>query len=74
MLVSPRQCCHPSLQLLCGENGATLCDVASAESSRGGCKGRAMNIYAVALQLIKALALHDSPAKIPLVDVGRRWR
>lgn len=33
-----------------------------------------MNIYAVALQLIKALALYDSPAKILSVDVGRRWR
>lgn len=33
-----------------------------------------MSISAVALQLIKALALHDQPAKIPPGDVGRRWR
>lgn len=52
-----------------GRMETTLWDLASAESSRGGCKGKAVKSCAAALQLIKALALHDSSAKIPLVDV-----
>ena len=54
--------------------GTILWDLASAISSGGSCKGRAVSIGAVAIQVIKPLALFENPAKIPPIDVGRRWR